>query len=230
MPKILAIGSPKGGVSKSTFSVILATVAARFLEQRVLLVDADDNRTAIDWTVRADDAVMPFDVAAGTDIGRLTQLRTYTRYDVIVIDLPGAREGAFRAILDGDQGQPVADFMLISSLAEVLDLRPVRRVIEHEIQPLELPYLLALTRVHSSSVNRALALAAEQRGRGIEVAGTIVRNFSAYNIAVEQNRTIFDLPGGPSSPARKAEADCRSLAFEILGGGLHLDTRKLEVQ
>src|SRR3954462_14521323 len=124
--KTLACGSPKGGVGKSTTAVHLAAIAARDLGLSVLLVDADENRSALDWVTRAGDTI-PVDVAPGTP-DQVRQLRRAAKYDLVIVDLPGAREGAFAAVLGGDGDGPVCDYLLVPTGAEVMDLRPVVRV------------------------------------------------------------------------------------------------------
>src|SRR3954447_22100763 len=100
MMKTLAVGSPKGGVGKTTTSCTLAAIAARDLGLSVLLVDADENRSALDWVTRSGEAI-PVDVAPGTP-DMVCKLRRGGGYDLVIVDLPGAREGAFAAVLGGD--------------------------------------------------------------------------------------------------------------------------------
>src|SRR4051812_19060598 len=98
--KTLAVGSPKGGVGKSTSSVTIAAIAARDLGLRVLVVDADENRSALDLLTKADDAIA-VDVAPGTNLNEVRRLRRGSGYDLVIVDLPGARAGAFAAVLGG---------------------------------------------------------------------------------------------------------------------------------
>lgn len=227
MSKILAVGSPKGGVGKTTTAVTLAAIAAQVLSLRVLLIDADANESALSWARRADDDAMPFDIAPGAARpDELHKLRLDRRHDLTIVDLPGAREGGFSAMLTGADGRPTADTMLVPVQPEVMDLEPVVRVLRHDVIPLELPYLVALTKVDTASLSRAQARQNELRADlGLQVAATVVRRYSAYNEARERFTTVIDLPGRRSH-ARTAEAEYRALAAEIFGL-MQLDTTAL---
>jgi chromosome partitioning protein len=59
MPKVIAVLNQKGGVGKTTLTVHLATALARAGE-RVLLVDADPQGSALDWSAaRPGDPLFP---------------------------------------------------------------------------------------------------------------------------------------------------------------------------
>lgn len=218
---LLAVGSPKGGVGKTTCAVSLAALAARVLKLKVLVVDADENRSAVDWI--GDDP--DIDVAQGLDYEKLRQLRAGRGYDLAIIDLPGARSGAFEAVLTGRDGRPVVDLLLVPTLVEVMDLRPVIRTVEREVLPLRLATMVVLTRVPFEHLPRAQQRKAELRARGLTVADTIVRRYVAYDEAVEASQTVLDIPGRHHR-ARRAEADMRQLAVEVFGR-LGLDVRAL---
>lgn len=213
--KIIAVGSPKGGVAKTTTAVTLAAIVGQAGLQ-VLLVDGDTNRSAWDWAGAAGDEI-PVDVHATSDPYELARLRDADEYDVMIVDLPGARVGAFEAILTGDGGRPVPDLLLVPTTSDVLDLRPVMRVVRDEVLPMGLAHLIVLTKIPTSGLPRArqqreLVLAA---GAGHRFAETIVRRYSAYDEAVEANVTVLDLPGARTR-ARSAEEDYRALAAEAL--------------
>lgn len=212
--KIVAVGSPKGGVAKTTTAVTLATIAAQS-GLRVLLVDGDSNGSSMDWAGTAGDEI-PLDVYAASDPRELAKLRDADEYDLMVVDLPGARAGAFEAILSGDGRRPVPDLLLVPTIVEILDLRPVIRVVRDEVIPLGLPHLIVLTKVPTVVLpearrQRAHALAS---GGGLRFAETIVREYRVYNEAVENARTVLDVGGRWRPSVHKAEADYRALASE----------------
>lgn len=211
--RILAVGSPKGGVGKTTSAVTLATIAARDHGLRVLLVDSDANRSALDWTAQAGDRI-PVEPVDGQDLDLLRRLRRAPGYDLAVVDLPGAHEGAFRAILEGRDQQPVADLLLVPTEHEVMSVAPIQRVIRHEVMPLGLPYLVVITRIDPQALTRANDYRAQLRDHyGFTVADTSIRSYTAYRDARERSRTVLDI-GGSHSYARFAEADYRRLAAE----------------
>jgi chromosome partitioning protein len=212
--KIVAVGSPKGGVGKTVTAVTVAAVAAAD-GARVLLVDCDDNRSALDWCADSGDCI-PVDVSDGRDLTVLRQLRQARGYDLAVVDLPGARVGAFQAILAGSDGRPVADLLVVPTSPELMDLRPVIRVVRGEVAPLGLVHLLVLTRVDPLAMNRAQDRQAELRiDYRLAVADVVVRDYVVYREALERSRTVLDI-GGRRSYARRAEQDYRALTAEIL--------------
>ena len=212
---VLAVGSPKGGVGKTTTAVTLAAIAARVLNLRTLLVDCDANRSALDWCAEAGDAI-PVDTADGRDLTALRRLRAAAEYDLAVVDLPGAREGAFEAILTGEGNRPVADVLVIPTEPEVMAIRPVIRVIRGEVAPMQIPHLVVLCRVDPSALGRADSYRAQLRDSyRLAVADTSIRSYSIYREALERSRTVLDV-GGLRSYARRAESDYRGLAAEVL--------------
>lgn len=211
--KIIAVGSPKGGVGKTTTAVTLATVAAK-AGAAVLLVDGDSNGSAWDWAGSAGDAI-PVDVARVDGPDELGKLRRAGGFDLLVLDLPGARADAFRAVLAGADGAPVPDLLVVPALPEVMDLRPVLRVVRGEVMPLGLPHLMVFTKVPTLALPRAVERQAEVRAAGLTVADTIIRRYSVYDEAVERAATVLDVPG-QHSYARAAEADYRALTAEVL--------------
>jgi chromosome partitioning protein len=211
--RIVAVGSPKGGTGKTTTAVTVATIAAK-TGMSVLLVDCDANRSARDWCERSEDFI-PVDITDGRDPATLRRLRMATGYDLAVLDLPGAREDSFEAVLTGEGGQPVADMLVMPSAPEVMDLRPLVRVIQAEVMPLGLRHMIVFTRVATEALRRAGERQAELRSRGLNVAETVIRRLVAYDEAVERSRTVLDI-GGAHSYARVAEGEYRHLTAEVL--------------
>lgn len=219
---IVAVGGPKGGKGASTTAVTLAAIAAR-RGLSVLLVDGDVNRSVTDIAELAGDA-LPVDIADGQDPTALRRLRQARGYDLVLVDLPGAREsGTFEAILQGEE-RPVADLLVIPTAPEAMDLRPTLRVLRGEIVPMGLPYLLVFTLVSTPALGRAKDRQEELRGVGLTVADTVIRRFAVYNEAAQAGCTVLDIPG-LHSYARQAEKDYRALADEVFAA-LGLEVRK----
>lgn len=227
MSKVLAVGGPKGGVGKTTVALNLAIAAVRLLRLRVLLVDADPNRSSLDAALAAGD-LMPFDVTEGYDHDEIVRLHAGHSYDLVVIDLPGAREaGALAALLEGadpkrpgGRRKPAVDGLVLPTRPELMDVRPFIRVIRAEIIPLRLRYLVALVRVHPARMHAAERRQTELRDMGLKVADTITRSLVVHDDALELARPLLDMPGGKRSAARAAEREYCHLAaeaFELVG-------------
>lgn len=218
MAKVLAVGGPKGGVGKTTVAVNIATYAARVLELRVFLADADPNQSSYDAAMAAGEA-MPFDVAAGMDDhDRLVELHHSKRYDLVVVDLPGAREsGALVALLKGHERTAAVDGMVCPTRPKLMDVRPFRRVLRDEIAPIGVPVLVALVRVDYRQTRQAEERRVEIESWGYHVAKTYTRQLDAHDDALERHMALMDLPrGGQRSSVRAAEREYRLLAAECL--------------
>jgi chromosome partitioning protein len=87
MPKVIAILNQKGGVGKTTIAVHLATAMAR-KKLRVLLIDADPQGSALDWSAARKDAPL-FPVAGLPKSSIHKELPALAlNYDIVVIDGP----------------------------------------------------------------------------------------------------------------------------------------------
>src|SRR5262245_10200842 len=98
---ILTVGNTKGGVSKTTLAVNLA-IARAVTGLDVLLVDGDEQRTALTFTeLRAEQQGAPGYTAVSLDGPAIrTQVRQLApKYDDVVIDVGGRNTGSLRAAL-----------------------------------------------------------------------------------------------------------------------------------
>lgn len=217
MAKVLAVGGPKGGVGKTTVAVNIAAYAARMLELRVFLADADANQSSYDAAMAAGDA-MPFDVAPGLDHDRLVELHHSKRYDLVVVDLPGAREsGALAALLKGHERTAAVDALVLPTRPKLMDVRPFRRVLRDEITPIGVPVIVVLVRVDYRQTRQAQERRGEIESWGYRVAKTYTRQLDAHDDALERHMALMDLPrGGQRSSVRAAEREYRLLAAECL--------------
>lgn len=125
---ILTLVSQKGGSAKSTLAV---SIAWELMERgnRVLLVDADPQRTVVEVgaTAAARGAPTPTIVAMGPDLYRPDQLPRLARsFDHVVIDTPGrAGDVQSAALLVSDialipVGQSAAEMWAVSATLEVV--------------------------------------------------------------------------------------------------------------
>ena len=215
MPKIIAIGSPKGGVGKSVIAIHMATIAARDYGKDVLLVDTDTNETALRWADRGTAEAMPFTVsrATGSQAEHLAHLRRGRRHDLIVVDLAGGKAGGFETMLRGLEDRPVADLLVMPSHRKKQSIEPCVDVLRDEVIPLGVPHLLVFNEVHTKSLHIGQQRQLQMRKLGFTVANTIVRQNAVYEDAYDRDCTVLDLPG---SYARIAETEQRALAYDAL--------------
>lgn len=214
---ILGFGSGgKGGVGKSTQAVAAARIFSEDL--RVLLVNADSVRTAARLIKRGRDEHFPFDMRDAVDqLDRLPELRRTNDYDVIVVDLPGNKAGAFEAMLTGHDGKPIADLLVIPSKAEFIELEATVESIDTAVIPVGIPYLLVLNQVPTKRRDRAMQHRETLRNRKnhqpLVVAETLITYSATYFDAHEAAMTVIDMPG-VHSYARGLEAEQRALVDE----------------
>jgi chromosome partitioning protein len=123
---ILAVGNIKGGVGKTTLAVNLAIVRAA-AGRDVLLVDGDEQRTALTFTdLRTDQLGQPGYTAVSLQGAALrTQIRQLAeKYDDIVIDVGGRDTGSLRAALT------IAETLLIPVQPRSFDIWAVEQMAE----------------------------------------------------------------------------------------------------
>lgn len=217
MTKIVAVGSPKGGVGKSVIAIHLAAIAARDYGLNVLLVDTDSNETAYRWADRGTAEAMPFGIAkaTGSQAEHLAHLRRGRRHDLTVVDLAGGRTGGFRTMLEGDEARPVTDLLVMPTFRKKQDIEPCVDVLRDEVVPLGVPHLLVFNNVKTAALHFAQQRQLQLRKLGVTVSNTIIREYGVYEDAYDGNVTVLDLPG-QRSYARVAETEQRALAYDAL--------------
>lgn len=166
---ILAVGNIKGGVGKTTLAVNLA-IARAAAGRDVLLVDGDEQRTALTFTdLRTDQLGLPGYTAVSLQGAALrTQIRQLSgKYDDIVIDVGGRDTGSLRAALT------IAETLLIPVQPRSFDIWAVEQMAELVIEARELNDQL-----------RALIVlnAADAQGRDNEDAATALKEMRGLNL------------------------------------------------
>lgn len=159
---ILAVGNIKGGVGKTTLAVNLAIVRAA-AGRDVLLVDGDEQRTALTFTdLRTDQLGQPGYTAVSLQGAALrTQVRQLSgKYDDIVIDVGGRDTGSLRAALT------IAETLLIPVQPRSFDIWAVEQMAE----------LVAEARILNDHLRALVILnAADAQGRDNEDAAAALK-------------------------------------------------------
>lgn len=184
--RVIAVVNTKGGVTKTTSSVLLAIALSAY--GSVELRDADPQGSATEWAERAASAgtPLPFEVT----IANQRSLRREAYSDWVVIDTPPGHAQIVDAAI------AAADFVIIPSAPTGLDIDRMWATLEVAQRT---PHAVLLTRVGkgTNTLAAALALLDEEkvplfetlipRREAIAAAfGAVPRNLHGYeNVAVE---------------------------------------------
>lgn len=200
---IVAVGGIKGGSGKTTVATHLAIIRAG--EGRdVLLIDADDQETASDFTVFRNERGGVGPNYTGIKLTgaavRTQTLRLADKYRDIVIDTGGRDTSSQRAALS------VADILLVPFVPRSFDIWTLEKVaaLIHEMRPAN-PKLRAFTflnRADPRGQDNDDAAQALRETEGLEYTDIALGNRKAFSNAAGQGLAVTELkPGDPKAIA-----------------------------
>ena len=194
--KIITVTGYKGGCSKSTTAVHVAT----FFADRgdVVLVDGDPNRTAIAWSTRGK---LPFTVVDERKAMKVVQNR-----DFIIIDTPARPDSTdLKELADG------ADLLILPTSPDVVALEPMIQTANDLGDTAN--YRTLLTIVPPKPSREGETMRAELKENGIPVFNTMIRRSAGFQKAALEGVPIRDVS---ESRSRLPWQDYKSLGHEIL--------------
>lgn len=203
---ILAVTGFKGGTGKTT-TVINLAVAAQRAGQRVVVVDADRQRSLSLWLDRRQKNCATPIPGQSVEVRDAVTLIASVRpaYDLVMIDMAGRDEAAVTEVIR------VADFCLVPTRPSTLDADAAQRTVD-ALERLQKPYAVLINQAPPASSSRFRAWTGfyDVRSRIVEpswVARVAHQDAIAAGLGV--------LEAQPASPA----------ALEVLGTWLWLRAR-----
>lgn len=198
---IITVGGIKGGSGKTTVATHLAIIRAS--EGRdVLLIDADDQETASDFTIfrneRSDTGPSYTSIKLTGAAVRTQTLRLLDKYQDIVIDTGGRDTSSQRAALS------VADVLLVPFVPRSFDIWTLEKVgaLVNEMQPAN-PKLKAFTflnRADPRGQDNDDAAQVLKDTESLEYANLALGSRKAFSNAAAQGLAVTELkPGDPKA-------------------------------
>lgn len=202
---VIAVVQEKGGSGKSTVAVHLAR-GLQLTGSKVLVVDADPQRSALDWYESQDAVTMPLTVPfTGRDLVREVE-RVQSDFDFVVIDTPPRVE-----VLMADAIR-AADLTLIPTQHSAFDLRPAATV----VTLFKAARKAKRTKRGAFVVNAVTAssrLAGEideaLTGYGLPILSARLTNRVGYKASTSEGLTVFEMKD------RRAKAEVTALVAEV---------------
>jgi chromosome partitioning protein len=198
---IFVSGGIKGGVGKTTLATNLAILLAA-KGKDVLLVDADDQETASDFTMVRNETLADLGGAGYTAVKlhgvaiRTDTLRLATKYDDVVIDVGGRDSAGQRAALS------IADVYAIPFLPASFDVWTLDKVSQliQEARPFNQKLLTVcfLNRADARGQDNEEAVAIAREIDGLTYLDAPLGNRKAFRTAASQGLAVTELK--PTDP------------------------------
>ena len=206
MPRVVAVLNQKGGVGKTTLTAHLATAFARRGE-KVLLIDADPQGSALDWAAARQGNPL-FPVAGLPKAGLHKELPALASdYTTVFIDGPPRVYDVARSAI------MASDFVLIPVQPSPYDVWAAREIVdllkEAAVYKPDLKYAFVINRkIVNTAIGRDVAEALAEYPVPVLDASVSQRVLFAESAA--QGMTVYEL-----SPGNPAEKEIDALAKEI---------------
>lgn len=221
---VISVANPKGGVSKTTCSLILGTGLAD-RGATISLIDADPNRHLVAWRAGASRSA----VRVVADAGRLVQMidDERGRHDVVIVDLEGS---ASRAV-----GHAIArsDLVIVPMQATAMDAGQAMRAVElvrEEESVIGKPIIvrLLMTRTSPAIPSKAEKLIIEElRTAGLPLMRERLHQRQAFAACFSYRLALHELDEREVNGLPAALANASALVDEITTvlNGLHAERR-----
>jgi chromosome partitioning protein len=216
MPTVV-FANPKGGSSKSTSCLVLATMLAT-TGRTVAILDTDRNQPIVDW--RTGKSQSPVRVIGNKDVDEDSIVRVIEaerkRHEYVFVDTEGSASLLVsRAILR-------ADFVLVPLQASAVDARQASRAValvrrEEEVISRTIPFQVLLTRT-SPLIQTGLEkeIAGVMAKAKLPTFKTHLHERQAFKLMFARRLALDELGVGKVSGLDKAIANAKALAEEFI--------------
>jgi chromosome partitioning protein len=211
---VVAVVNSKGGVGKTTASLLLGTVLAE-KGAAVSIIDADPNRHLVAWRTGASQS--PIKIIGDIEDGRLVStIDTERRQrDLVIIDLEGT---ASRAV-----GHAIsrADLVLVPLQPSAMDASQAWRAVklireEEEVLSRSIAFRLLLTRTNPQIPTKAEKMIVEDlTNAGVPALKTHLNQRTAYQAMFAYKLALHELRASEVNGLPAAVANADALANEV---------------
>lgn len=218
---IIAVSNPKGGVGKSTATLLMATYLA---EQgaSVCVLDADPNQPIYDWKTQGQSKTT-LEVVGGVKESTLMDVLDGLNHQFVFIDLEGT------ASVMVSRSIAMADFVIVPLQASAVDVRQAAKAIravrdeekvaQRSNPARRIPYRVVMTRTPApgapvSSVQRLLEQ--EIVAAGIDRFKTNLAERLAYKAVFVERLTLTELKDQKVGNLEAAKENIHTLVAELI--------------
>ena len=193
--KVITVTGYKGGVSKSTTAIHIATYLSD--KGSVVLIDGDTNRTSLSWSERGS---LPFKVVSENNA-----LKASRGKDYLVLDTAARPHSEDLKELSED-----CDLMVLPTTPDIVSLDPMLQTIEDLGDKAVYRSLISIVPPHPNKEGQLMR--GELQSNGIPIFKTTIRRSTAFQKAALSGVPIRDLTGRDRLPW----LDYQNLGKEIL--------------
>lgn len=209
---IITIGNCKGGVGKSTTACNLA-VAAALDGKRVIIIDADSQKSSLDWrTIRGNNGLDNIQAAGITTPTLHKDLQSFRQsHDFIIVDSGGRDSATFRSAI------MAADVLIMPVLPSVFDIYATQETLSilRECQALkDIEARLFLNQLQQNTLmarDAEEALSELAKEAECAILSTKLYHRTAFKNAVVTGQGVME-----SDPKGKASSEIKALYHEIM--------------
>ena len=181
--KIISLVTQKGGCGKSTLTSNLA-VAAYLKKGKILLLDADPQKTLMSWWKDRELSNMECIVVGSNDIEGAIEHANKEKYTHVFIDTPGRAEAINAAAIRA------ADFCLIPCRPTLADMRAQKTTVEM-IEQVNTPAAFVVNQSHSRG-SRAVETKKGLALYSLPVSEKVVSYLVAYQDAYSAGKGVLE--------------------------------------